>query len=347
MNAYSKERIATFYEQLLNEDLPKRNKKRCKISSDDFTMLNYNDYNELIINEYNLSQLKLINRNYKQKISGNKSQLLNRLYNYLKYSFYCLKIQKIWRGYLQRQYNKFHGPAFFKRDLCVNDTDFFTLESCHNIPFTQFFSFQDDCNFIYGFDILSIYNLYLKSEKQINNPYTKKELDRSILQNLKNIIKYSKILKISLEMKLESDEYLENYKKFDMRILSLFQYMDTLGNYTNIEWFKSLDKPALMRFIRELYDIWMYRAQLDQNIKREICPPLGNPFHYLNLNNLSSLSFITLQKSILYILEQFVKSGINRDSKVLGTMYVLSALTLVNENAAEALPWLYLSVIPS
>lgn len=39
-----------------------------------------------------------------------------------------------------------------------------------------------------------------------------------------------------------------------------------------------------------------------------------------------------------------VNSGINNDSKSLGCYYILSALTLVNSDAAESMPWLYESV---
>ena len=41
-----------------------------------------------------------------------------------------------------------------------------------------------------------------------------------------------------------------------------------------------------------------------------------------------------------------VKSGINHDSRALGAYYVLACLTLVNEDAATAMPWLYQSVVP-
>ena len=38
------------------------------------------------------------------------------------------------------------------------------------------------------------------------------------------------------------------------------------------------------------------------------------------------------------------KKGVNEESSKLGCFYVLSALTLVSEEAATALPWLYESV---
>ena len=65
-----------------------------------------------------------------------------------------------------------------------------------------------------------------------------------------------------------------------------------------------------------------------------------------NLNNLNNLivTFNIDKKNVLDVLEKFINSGIDRDSKALGAFYVLGALTLVNSNAAIALPWLYQAV---
>jgi hypothetical protein len=43
-------------------------------------------------------------------------------------------------------------------------------------------------------------------------------------------------------------------------------------------------------------------------------------------------------------MENLVVTGINKDSKCLGAYYVLGALTLVNNDAATSLPWLYQAV---
>jgi hypothetical protein len=40
-------------------------------------------------------------------------------------------------------------------------------------------------------------------------------------------------------------------------------------------------------------------------------------------------------------MEKMVNTGIDKDNKCLGAYYILSALTLVNNDAATALPWLY------
>ena len=80
---------------------------------------------------------------------------------YLMYS--CIYIQKSYRNLLCSRLNELHGPAKIQRNLCVNDTDFYTLDEIKNIHYDEFYSFKDESNFIYGFNIKSIYNLnYLK-----------------------------------------------------------------------------------------------------------------------------------------------------------------------------------------
>jgi hypothetical protein len=104
-----------------------------------------------------------------------------------------------------------------------------------------------------------------------------------------------------------------------------------------------LTKLQLIKMLRELLDIWLYRAPLSITTKRAICPPMGVPFpNGINFNQLNNTENIDdVRKFILEILETFVNSGIDRDNKCLGAYYVLGALTLVNVEAATSLPWLY------
>jgi len=101
---------------------------------------------------------------------------------------------------------------------------------------------------------------------------------------------------------------------------------------------------GLIRLVREIRDIFEYRANLSNLVKRQICPPNGNPFHGINIATLVQKNRKILQINILYIMENLISKGINSDSKALGALYVLAALTLVSHGAATALPWLYQSV---
>ena len=335
-------------DKLLSCDIPVRKSKR-KINDEDFSVPDINEYSSIVDINYNMQQLKRICRSYTIKLNGNKDILKKRIYNYMYHSYYCLIIQKIWRRVLVKNYIDLHGPGFKKRDDCSNDCDFISLDNIKEIPYNQFFSYKDDEDYIYGFDIGSLYNLYVKNfenKSKIENPFTRKVIDTSNLYNMLRFIRYSRILGIDVNVNYDELNELSESKKFEMKVLSLFQAMDSLGNYTNMNWFMSLNKYELVRFVRELADIWHYRANLTQETKREICPPNGTPFRasHISLHLIQNYSFSLIRRNILAILNELINKGVNRDARALGSMYVLSCLTLVNASAAECMPWLFESV---
>ena len=297
---------------------------------------------------YNLQQLKGFAKYYKLKITGNKHQLITRLYFHLYLSSFVLKIQKRIRGNLQRKYNKCHGPAYLNRDLCTNTYDFLTMDDIKEIKLEQFFSYKDDDGFVYGFDLLSLYNLIIKESGTVKNPYNRREINNCVIEDLKTLFRLSKLLKIPIIVAIEEmDQHVTGEKSTELRVLDLFQAIDSLGNYSDPLWFLSLNHIQIIKFLRELVDIWMYRAQLSMEAKRLICPPSGDPFYGMpSFNQLQTCQDVSvLRIYILPILEKLVYSGIDRDNKSLGTYYVLAALTLVNTQAASSMPWLYQSVV--
>ena len=331
------------------------NKKLNKISEDteSIQIVTINDYQKLTENNYNLQQLKIMAKRYKLKLSGNKKELITRLYLFLFFSSYIIKIQKIFRGKIQRRFNEYFGPALKKREMCTNDTDFVTMDNLKDLQYGQFYSFKDIDGRVYGFDIASIYNLIYKSTDSINinkiggiNPYNRNKIPSFVMIDLKMIVRTSKIINIKVNLDFDTSTGNESLNKtVEMRALTLFQNIDALGNYTSPEWFLSLNRIQLIRFMRELSDIWNYRAQLSNEVKDNICPPNGDPFRNINLSYIiNSNDLINVKNVVLGVLEKFVNTGVDRDSRTLGAYYVLGALTLVNETAAGALPWLFQSV---
>jgi hypothetical protein len=321
-------------------------KKLEKISNENFVLPSFNTHDMILKYNYNAQQLKDIAKKNKLKVTGNKQQLINRIYVFLKLSSLIIKIQKVWRGKLQRIFNASHGPAYKDRKLCTNTTDFFTMDDLGDLPLFNFFSYKDTDGFIYGFDIVSIYNLIYKTKGQVLNPYNRNEIPLTIIGVLRKVLRLGKILDIQIDTEIKDvTAELTNKKNIELRTLDLFQNIDSLGNYSNAQWFLSLTRPQLNKFLRELIDIWSYRAQLSNDTKRAICPPAGNPFRNICLQAITQETRAEyLQKSILEVMEKLVNSGIDKDSKSLGAYYVLGALTLVNEDAATTLPWLFQSV---
>jgi hypothetical protein len=317
-----------------------------KMTNNELVIPTIYNYHNMLNYNYNVEQLRKISKEYKLKLAGNKNEIFYRIYTYLQISSYVIKIQKNIRGKILRKYIQLKGPGFWNKSLCVNNVDFLTMDDLNSITNEQFISFKDENNMIYGFDIISLYNLIKKSKGELRNPYSRSLLPKNIEQSIIDLIQIGRILNYKIDIEIENDNIsnLPTKKIIELRVLKLFQTIDELGNYSNPEWFNQLDRTKLIKFFNELYDIWDYRAQLSHETKISICPPFGNPFVLLRLNLRYETDINIIKIAILNVLEKLVNSGITNDNKSLGAYYILSALTLVNENAANALPWLYQSV---
>jgi hypothetical protein len=294
-----------------------------------------------------VNQLKQFSLHYKLKTGGNKNELRLRLFSYLYLSNNIIKIQKKIRGMFVKHYLSLHGPASFNRKICVNECDFVTMEPLDEIDFHHFISYTDtnkpDNNYVYGFNIVSLHNMLKKTDKGTINPYNRKPFPLFLLKNMRTIIKLSKMIHVPINLNFEDDK-LSIEKEMELRVLSLFQRMDALGNYTDPKWFINLNNYEIKQFLRELHDIWKYRCGIPLDIKRKICPQSGDPFNRLNYGILNiETNIYMLRKTTLDILEKFM-NGSDAVHKQLGVNLILCALTLVSNQAAIALPWFYDSV---
>jgi hypothetical protein len=340
INNYDCEKVTNIRKNKINSENTIIKKKSVKIiSSNDFKIPKYNEYDDLNNKKYTLVQLKEICKYYKLKISGTKKVLIERCYEYLYYSFYTIKIQSCIRGYLIRKYLNTHGPALYNRKLCVNDTDFYTLDPIDTLPHYQFYSFEEN-GYIYGFDMCSLQNLFINNS--ILNPYTRQPIHKDVLTRFRLAIQLSNILGYKPILTLENDSnQLSPKQQQILRINNVFHEIDSLGNYSNSDWFHKLNRYQLVKFVRQLFDIWNYRVQINEETKRNIYPPFGNPFYNCNIQTIHLRQFEEILPDVITIIENFVTKGVDTQSKSLGAFYCLGALTIVSNDAAQALPWLY------
>lgn len=325
--------------------------------------------------KYSLSDLKTLCSYYGIKKSGTKPELTQRIYMHLKQSYYIVRLQRNFRNFISAKYRILCGPGYLHTTNCVNDTDFYTFDKLSNIKPTEIFTYRDNDNKIYGFHIASIFHLIISSYPNITNPYNRKIIPAGIINNLYERLIYGSLLRFRVSIKLDDqDEEDENTngvvgvgasggsgggfglngglsreKQEEMFILDLFQHINTLGNYSDSEWFIALSRADLIRFVRNVYDIWYYRANLSQDMKERICPPSGNPFvlnnTHVNLNVLTLLTDPEIRTICVSIIERMVRRGVSREDQCLGAFYVLATLTIVSQDARNALPWLYEAVM--
>lgn len=382
---------------------------------------------EVSIKSCKLPDLKAFARYYKLRITGTKPELIERIETHFKKSKKAAIIQAIFRGHLVRFSIKLRGCALRKRTMCVNDSDFYTLDPLDEIEYNDFYSYVDKGGFIYGFSVSSLISLF-KRKGHITNPYNREKLDFKtmneifLLYKLNNIL-YPSVVTIAekitvnqvvqvaslpgpaspahpvagqaavpsqLSDHISIDEpvpvsipdssptpltmpslvpvpviaalppVIENNirvlvnaphhselrermnvlqsRSTEERIRELFMEIDQLGNYTNAMWFSDLNERELVSFFRYLYDIWMYRGQLARQTKLRICS-LQDPF--AGFASLQSVELEELRKYCLHIMEHMVYTGIDIEYQRIGTLHVLSALTLVSLPARQAMYWLY------
>jgi hypothetical protein len=134
-------------------------------------------------------------------------------------------------------------------------------------------------------------------------------------------------------------------KPINERINHLFTEIDSLGNYTSSSWFTNLDLRNLLRIHRILYDIWFFRSNLSREVRNFICPN-KSPFDGVlpRVGNTNELTLSQMQNAFITVVENLVYTGINDDYRKIGTFHVLTAFTLVSNEARQSLPWLYESV---
>lgn len=329
---------------------------------------------ELTNKKYTISQLKVIARTYKLHVSGTKTILENRIKKFLHETLSSIKIQKIFRGWMVREIFKIRGPAFslHLRKLCVNDTDFYTLEHMQEIPHEYFCSYRDEKGLIYGFHIESLIALFTKkntSHSTAQNPYTREEFPPAIAKSLFRFIRFYHILRPDIKLvdmsnfhmiyfthsgvgnagsggHLQNMVILQNLKEIrektlEQRIINLFIDIDMLGNYTSPSWFTNLSMQHYMVFWNELYDIWLFRAEIMNETKKLICP-IHDPFFRKNLNHYDGIvTRDVIIEHCLYAMENMVYMAEDEEYRKLGAMYVLTALTMISLEARRAMPWLF------
>ena len=104
---------------------------------------------------------------------------------------------------------------------------------------------------------------------------------------MKSYTKISQILNLDTNIVVKNDlDILSFKKKVELKCTDIFQLFDDLGHTTQPNWFYDLNKQQLLKFINELVDVWNYRLNLSNTLKRKICVPDGNPFLGLSIHSL-------------------------------------------------------------
>jgi hypothetical protein len=297
------------------------------------------------LNTLTKCDLQSILQSYKQSVLGKKQNILHAIFKdvslllpYLSDISKIVTLQKMCRGWYTRYINRLRGPALLRRSICVNQDDFMTFDPIKDIPMELFISIAHDSK-IYGFDIRSLHSLSMHSNQLIyENPYTRSPFTTSIIHKIDKLKSNLQVRGISIYH--EEEQHNSPDIEMKRKTVKIFQKLDELDNYTDVDWFLNLNITYLKLYYKFLEDIWNYRAELTKEAKNKIVP---------NSNNLFKLSVkqvygihdkLKVQNICLNNILRLIDSGINHSCKTTGSIYVLTAFTMVSTSAAQAYPHL-------
>lgn len=377
--------ISTVEEKKIEAN-PKRVRKPSEKKKDSHE-ITYDNFikNTIKLTSFKLPELKDALKKHNLKISGKKELLVERLDKHFNHTFRAQKIQKAFRGWIIRNLIKLKGPGLKNPSSCVNDKDFVTMEPLNEISISNFYSYKDSKDFIYGFDIASLIHI-IKSNNKLQNPYNREKINQQMTDQIKKVYRLTFLAfpdfrnenqplynpvqptrhgrtnhisrninttNVINQMNNMNPAMISNRnrlveirrKSTNERINDLFMEIDSLGNYTQSDWFNNLDIRSYIRLYRCLYEVWNYRSNLSFEVRNQICPGPG-PFDgiFPRVIYHDDLTLEQIKNGCLTVIENLVFLGINEDSRKLGTFHALSALTIVSAGARQAMPWLYDSV---
>lgn len=261
----------------------------------------------------------VIDKNKKQRHSVNESESEKRA---------STRIQSVFRGWDIR-----------RRSKPNNVEDCGTLERLLEIPIEYYIQYQDATdNLWYGFDIRTLESI-LESKHPVN-PYNTKDLKSN--EKLMACYSHKKSFLLENNRKMSHDSpKLTEEQRFSQFAIRVFQKFDELGQYTDTEWFTMLSLEQLKQFYHLANDMFDYRAQLTNEMKKNIVKN-GLIFHNFK-STISKFRIIhtrILQVEILCEMERVIDEAVDKEFKILGMNLILSALVEVSHRASLALPHL-------
>ena len=301
------------------------------------------------LEKYKLPDLKLAARYFGLRVSGNKTDLKTRLIEKLDKTKKLIKIQKTFRGYLARTWISLKKGT---GEPSVNDTDFYTMDPIEEINFMHYIHYTElskdtTQSMSYVFNINSLITMMMKNGK-LDNPYTRHNMKKTLGKKMLRIINLTSILfpqndlmKNSVEIeKMHPAIPIDPEANYQTMANELFMRIDSLGNYTNVEWFNGLTNNKLCSLILRIYYFWGF---IDRQLKMQICPH-KSPFSIDNLG----IEMVSTDRTIeenraiaIRVGETLVYDGATDEYRTLGAMYFVTGITIVCEEAREQMPWLY------
>ena len=209
------------------------------------TAFTYNDYvtTNILMDSYTLPILKQVCKTYKLCISGRKQEVISRITSHLNKIRNTIVVQKYTRRYIVNIVMYNYKQNKLLKDLCVNDTDFSTLDPLSEVAPDHLYCYTDTDKFTYGFNIISLIEL-LRNNHKISNPYNRMSITRKQQNNIISVYNMSILINPSFkEYKMYYSLTINMHSRIPSRVqamnrmapieVMLFDYHPEPSSYNN------------------------------------------------------------------------------------------------------------------
>lgn len=278
-----------------------------------------------------------------------------------------IKLQRWVKRSLYKYNAKIHGPALYNRSICVNDSDFVSLDELKDIPECDFFSFRDDTGFIYGYHIDSAIELIFKSDEnyyenfkkhssnlcykqfiktlfnhynkiKIFNPYTRFIIDGATKLNIIRL-HAQRVFKLSSKTTLAVPVAVDMKTAVRNKCFAVFQKIDFQGYFTDTAWLMEENPKNIKDFYKKLASLWNFEFGLNNTARYKIART-HNLFNNINEIIASRCDKYVLLDKILDVVNIIVSNGETEGDRNTGCILILYGLAYINRRCILANPWL-------
>jgi len=253
------------------------------------------------------------------------------------------KLQRFWRRRSPFLHIRNQGPGFFCRGESCNSSDLYTFDPVQTISNLYYFSFIDSNKNLWSFDIRLLGQLQsMGGLKQ--NPYTREELSKPILEKIRNRLTWLRNRKYSVFYPIGAD--LTSEQIWKQKILDIFMKIESFGYYVSCEWFTDMDIDDHKHFYKTLYNIWFIGLGLDHKGREAIVPQYMSGQKKLfrcspeEGEGQREHTKHWWEKLNLSLIEAFISRSPDKENNRLGATYCVMGLVAINDKAAEVFPWL-------
>ncbi len=254
------------------------------------------------------------------------------------------QLQRWWKQQFAKQRAKRQGPGVFLPHMAENQTDMYSLDPIETIPILYRWSYVDANRHIWLFDVRSLHMTRNETSHTSTflNPYTRESFPVHALQSFQIYCKWLRDRKFCVTH-METIE-LTPEQVWHQRLLDVTLQYDMLGYHICLNWFEELNLRQLIHMYIVMWQLWTFQLQLSETVKQQVVPGWDRDatrlFKWSPMELQGRIEKRWWQETILTILHKLVSSAQEKEHKILGALYGMTAFASTSIQVRMHYPWL-------